>query len=434
MIIGEIIDGTMQKYSDPDFHWIIFPSFPFHPIGNEIPCDDLMVTSRKHGMCKKIHSFIGFVRLLCKFNLRVSRLNLILSKIVKMVRKPIRYVYWLAQLLGWSFYIFLVGLNSYLDDKLTPEVSRLLFGIFVTGILVTHFLRYIIVNNGWLGLSIGAAIPRMLLTVPLMAVLMAANQIVLSEFFIEESDVFEKGLTVADGVGIWVSWFIIFTFWTIIYYAVFFFDKSRNEEIKNLRWEAMKSEIELNNLKSQLNPHFMFNSMNSIRALIDEDPIMAKEAVTKLSNILRSTLLMGRKRLVTVEDELNVIYDYLKLEGIRYEERLRVIYNVDQASYPCLIPPLMVQTLVENAIKHGISKLTTGGDLEIEIRTDGEMLNIRIMNSGVYTGDTENSTGIGINNTVQRLELLFGKKASFNIYNENERVVAQIKLPKNTEL
>lgn len=351
-----------------------------------------------------------------------------------MVRKPIRYVYWLAQLLGWSFYIFLVGLNSYLDDKLTPEVSRLLFGIFVTGILVTHFLRYIIVNNGWLGLSIGAAISRMLLTVPLMAVLMAANQIVLSEFFIEESDVFEKGLTVADGVGIWVSWLIIFTFWTIIYYAVFFFDKSRNEEIKNLRWEAMKSEIELNNLKSQLNPHFMFNSMNSIRALIDEDPKMAKEAVTKLSNILRSTLLMGRKRLVTVEDELNVIYDYLKLEGIRYEERLRVIYNVDQASYPCLIPPLMVQTLVENAIKHGISKLTTGGDLEIEIRPEGDMLLIRILNSGEYTDNIENSTGIGINNTVQRLELLFGKKASFNIYNENQHVVAQIKLPKNTEL
>lgn len=351
-----------------------------------------------------------------------------------MVRKPIRYVYWLAQGLGWSFYIFLVGLNSYLDDKLTPEVSRLLLAIFATGIVVTHIIRYIIVNNGWLALSIGAAIPRMLFTVPLMAVVMAANQVLLSELLIADSDVFEKGLTVADGVGIWVSWFIIFTFWTIIYYAAHFFEKSRNEEIKNLRWEAMKSEIELNNLKSQLNPHFMFNSMNSIRALIDENPKLAKEAVTKLSNILRSTLMMGKKRLVTVEDELNVIYDYLKLEGIRYEERLRVIYNVDQASYPCLIPPLMVQTLVENAIKHGISKLTTGGELEIEIKPVDDYLLIRIMNSGNYTGSIENSTGIGINNTVQRLELLFGKQASFNIHNENQRVVAQIKLPKNTEL
>jgi two-component system LytT family sensor kinase len=351
-----------------------------------------------------------------------------------MVRKPIRYVYWLAQILGWSFYIFLVGLNSYLNDKLTPEVTRLLFAIFASGILVSHFQRYIIVNNGWLGVSIGAAIPRMLISVPIMAVLMSTIQILLSEFLIADSDVFENGLKVADGVGIWLSWFIIFTFWTIIYYAVFFFDKSRNEEIKNLRWEAMKSEIELNNLKSQLNPHFMFNSMNSIRALIDENPELAKEAVTKLSNILRSTLLMGRKRLVTVEDELNVIYDYLKLEGIRYEERLRVVYNVDQASYPCLIPPLMVQTLVENAIKHGISKLTTGGELEIEIKPMDDFLIIKIMNSGVYTGNIENSTGIGINNTVQRLELLFGKKASFNIHNENQRVVAQIKLPKNTEL
>jgi sensor histidine kinase YesM len=350
-----------------------------------------------------------------------------------MISKPIRYVYWLAQVLGWSFYIFLIGLNSYLDDKLTPEVSRLLFAIFATGIVVSHLIRFVIVKNGWLALTIGQSIPRMMITVTIIAILMAAIQILFSELLIEDSDVFEKGLSTADGVGIWVSWFIIFTFWTIIYYATHFFEKSRNEEIKNLRWEAMKSEIELNNLKSQLNPHFMFNSMNSIRALIDENPGLAKEAVTKLSNILRNTLLMGRKRLVTVEDELQVIYDYLKLEGIRYEERLRVIYKVDQACYPCLIPPLMVQTLVENAIKHGISKLTSGGDLEIEIRPDGDMLLIRIMNSGVYTGNIENSTGIGINNTVQRLELLFGKLASFNIQNENQRVVAQIKLPMNTE-
>jgi len=347
-----------------------------------------------------------------------------------MIRKPARWVYWISQILGWSFYIFLIGFNSYLNDKLTREVSWLLFAIFASGIVITHLHRYVIVNSGWLSLSIGGAIVRFLISIPLWAVVMATVQILWSELIIEESDVFEKGLKTAEGFATWLSWFIIFIFWTIIYYAVHFFEKSRNEEIKNLRWEAMKSEIELNNLKSQLNPHFMFNSMNSIRALIDEDPKMAKEGITKLSNILRSTLLMGRKRLVTVEDELNVIYDYLKLEGIRYEERLRVIYNVDQAAYPCLIPPLMVQTLVENAIKHGISKLTGGGDLEIEIKPDGEQLSIRIMNSGQHTGNTENSTGIGINNTVQRLELLFGKKASFNIYNENQRVVAQIRLPK----
>ena len=349
-----------------------------------------------------------------------------------MNRRPTRYVYWIAQILGWSLYIFLSGISIYLDDKLTQEVMQLLFAIFVYGIVITQIHRYIIVHYGWLAFPIGSVILRMVISIFILAIAMAALHILWSELFINDPTLTEKPITFANVFGKWLSWFIIFTFWSIIYYAVFFFDKSRNEEIKNLRWEAMKSEIELNNLKSQLNPHFMFNSMNSIRALIDENPKLAKEAITKLSNILRSTLLMGRKRLVTVEEELNVIYDYLKLEGIRYEERLRVIYNVDQAAYPCLIPPLMVQTLVENAIKHGISKLTDGGELEIEIKPEGENLVIRIINSGEYSSQPSGSTGIGINNTIQRLDLLFAKKATFSIENQHKRVVAQIKLPKIT--
>lgn len=344
--------------------------------------------------------------------------------------KATRFMYWIAQLIGWSIYVLIIGTLSYINGKLTRELSFLLLLIFLMGIIITHLNRYVIIRNGWLGLPIGKAIFRLLIGVSLFALLMSASQILGEATIISDSDILKKGVSPGEGLSAWISWFIIFTFWNTIYYASHFFEKSRNEEIKNLRWEAMKNEIELNNLKSQLNPHFMFNSMNSIRALVDEDPRMAKEGITKLSNILRSTLLMGRKRLVTVEEELNVIYDYLKLEGIRYEERLRVIYNVDQACYPCLIPPLMVQTQVENAIKHGISKLTSGGELELEIKADKDFIYINVKNSGTYTGNIENSTGIGINNTVQRLELLFGKKASFNIRNENGKVIASIKLPK----
>lgn len=347
-----------------------------------------------------------------------------------MERKRPKGIYWITQFLGWSFYVFLIGFLSYLNSELNNEIIIRLLSILVLGILITHLNRIVIVRNGWLGLSIGKAVIRLLIGVTVFAIAMAFCQLFIKGIVDKDAEIFNKGVNTAEVVSAIFAWFIIFTFWNILYYASHFFEKSRNEEIKNLRWEAMKNEIELNNLKSQLNPHFMFNSMNSIRALIDEDPRVAKEGITKLSNILRNTLLMGRKRLVTVEEELNVIYDYLKLEGIRYEERLRVIYNVDQACYPCLIPPLMVQTQVENAIKHGISKLTTGGELELEIKSDKDNIYIDVRNSGTYTGNTENSTGIGINNTVQRLELLFGKKATFNIRNENGKVVASIKLPK----
>src|SRR5690606_14938941 len=97
------------------------------------------------------------------------------------------------------------------------------------------------------------------------------------------------------------------------------------EEIKNLKWQAVKNEIELNRLISQLNPHFVFNSMNSIRALIDEDPKLAKQAVTELSNVLRNSLLMGKKTMVAFSEELKMVKDYLSLEKIRFEEKLQII-------------------------------------------------------------------------------------------------------------
>src|SRR5690606_38237133 len=125
--------------------------------------------------------------------------------------------------------------------------------------------------------------------------------------------------------------------------------------------QAVKNEIELNRLISQLNPHFVFNSMNSIRALIDEDPKLAKQAVTELSNVLRNFLLMGKKTMVAFSEELKMVKDYLSLEKIRFEEKLQIIIKVDDDCMNFLVPPLMIQTLVENGIKHGTSKLPEGG-------------------------------------------------------------------------
>ena len=119
-------------------------------------------------------------------------------------------------------------------------------------------------------------------------------------------------------------------------------------------------EIELNNLKSQLNPHFIFNALNSIRALVDENPSKSKQAINQLSNILRNSLASDKKGLTKFEDELKIVKDYLGLESIRFEERLKTEFDIHPDSQKFLVPPLMIQTLVENGIKHGISKLTAG--------------------------------------------------------------------------
>jgi two-component system, LytTR family, sensor kinase len=176
----------------------------------------------------------------------------------------------------------------------------------------------------------------------------------------------------------------------------------------------------------------MFNAMNSIRALVDEDPAKSKEAITQLSNILRNTLQMGKNKVIPFEEEMNIVNDYLALESIRYEERLKASVSIDPESRSYNIPPLMLQTLVENGIKHGVSKLTNGGILEIKTVVK-DKLHLYIRNSGKINGSLENDHGFGIKNTRQRLQLLYGKEASLKIENEYENMVlTELIIPKNT--
>jgi LytS/YehU family sensor histidine kinase len=220
-----------------------------------------------------------------------------------------------------------------------------------------------------------------------------------------------------------------FTFWSLIYFGFHYLENYKKTEIQNLRWEATSKDIELNKLKSQLNPHFMFNSMNSIRALIDENPAKAKEAVTQLSNILRNTLLMNKSKEIELEEELRIVKDYLALEKIRYEERLNYEFNIDNSALKKLVPPLIVQAQVENAIKHGISRLPKGGVIKVNARIQSNELIMEVINTGEIS-NAASETGFGFVNSQQRLELLYGKDASIQIgaNNENE-VIVKINIP-----
>ena len=177
----------------------------------------------------------------------------------------------------------------------------------------------------------------------------------------------------------------------------------------------------------------MFNAMNGIRALIEEDPDRAKIALTKLSNILRYSLKMERSERVPLSDELETVKDYLDLEKMRFEERLKYNLNIESSAARVEIPPMMIQTLVENGIKHGISKMTHGGEISIDSKIENSELLVEIRNDGHLEDDAlKNSKGFGIANTKHRLNLLFGEKASFSILNENNnKVLARLKIPIN---
>ena len=217
--------------------------------------------------------------------------------------------------------------------------------------------------------------------------------------------------------------------WTLIYYFYHYIENSRTQQLDTLKLEALVKELELKTIKAHINPHFIFNALNSIRALIDENPVRARAAVTELSNILRSSMQAEKLETVTFEKELNIVKDYLALEHIRFEDRLQVEYEIDEDTLDQPIPPMMLQTLVENAIKHGISRQVDGGKVKIISDFKDDYHELVILNTGRLNGN-RNKDGFGLASTQNRLQILFGQKANFDIREVNGNTVeARVLIP-----
>ncbi|HEX4888026.1 MAG TPA: histidine kinase [Luteibaculaceae bacterium] len=342
-----------------------------------------------------------------------------------------RTVYWVAQFSGWLLYATLLVLyNVFFGPGLQPVILKSVGLIVLVGIALTHLYRNIIVALNWLNQPILRAVGLVLMSSALLGTALHASHAVLSNLLIPELDAF-NGFDLAYNLQMVINWIILVLFWSVLYFTTHYFANYKKEEIKNLQMLASQNEIELTNLKSQLNPHFMFNALNSIRALVDEDPKQAKKAITQLSSMLRGALQTGRRQLIPLEEELHLVKSYLSIEKIRFEERLQVSYRIADDTLSYQIPPLMIQTLVENAVKHGISSLTLGGEIAIETLLDGEKLCVKVSNSGLYDPQKSSNSGIGLKNTERRLRLLYGEEASMIIKNENQQVITVLNIPKN---
>ena len=336
--------------------------------------------------------------------------------------------YWLLQLVGWSLYSILQFLIFSFDGQ--PIDGPLLIGEglqLIANILLTHGFRYVIIRFRWLDFSIAKLIGLLILGVLILCG-MGAFIWTLIVLIQNGADVFNlpfDSVVKAFAINM-VESFFLFSFWIFAYFIYLYIERYNN----SLKYEAAIRETELNNLKSQLNPHFIFNALNSIRALVDENPQKSKDAITQLSHILRNSLNSDRQKLVPFSDELGMVKDYLGLEAIRYEERLQAEFRISKESEQVPIPPLMVQTLVENGVKHGISKLKHGGKIVITSIVDKGMLNVEIRNTGQLADSSKSNKGFGIKNTRKRLKMIYGGQASFELSNENdETVLTQIKLP-----
>jgi sensor histidine kinase YesM len=345
-------------------------------------------------------------------------------------------IYWSAQILGWSTYVLVAAVRGYLLDALNIGLLKFLITTFILGIVISHLYRLFVISRNWDHLPLPKLIGRVLISNTIMGFSFFIILAGISDVFFEEN---QQVLVppYEDVFFLSINWILIFILWSALYFAVKFLRNYRSEEFKNLKHEALRHEVELNNLKSQINPHFMFNSMNSIRALIDEEPESAKDAVTRLSNLLRSSLLTGKKKFIPLAEELKLVKDYLALEKIRYEERLDSEININSELLFCMVPPLMLQTLVENSIKHGISTLPRGGKLIIKGTKEKDYFELAVYNSGVYNPvHSRTNTSVGLQNTKKRLELLYGNRSSFSIENIKiegmEFVLTKLTLPIHT--
>ncbi|MBN8545661.1 MAG: histidine kinase [Ignavibacteria bacterium] len=343
-------------------------------------------------------------------------------------------VYWVSQLSGWGGYSLLnllIVLSARADGNISESTDRFLYLIIptltISGILFTHIYREIIRIYGWAELEPRALAPRVFLGSITVAILIF---LLVMAFFLLAGESVRELFTLPNILINWINLSIIVLLWSILYFAIHFFENFQKVEIERLIWEAAVKDFELKALKSQLNPHFMFNAMNGIRALIEEDPEKAKKSITQLSNIFRYSLNIERSETVPLEDEIRTVNDYLSLEQVRYEERLRFLIEVDPSVNFVEIPPMMVQTLVENGIKHGVSKLPKGGEVQIRAYKEKDDLVLIILNSGSLDDKLmADSKGFGLANTKNRLSILYGEKASFTISESDGKVRAEIKIP-----
>lgn len=336
------------------------------------------------------------------------------------------HLYWIFQIGGWSVYALInivVGPLATSEQLSFPELILFLSEAFFF-LMVTHAYRSIIIRYGWLRINITGLIFRVLVATAIIGFVVFCTRIMVSYIL----NVFDEQLYAVSNIfGHSLSNALIAFFWSLLYFIYHYFERFNI----SLKYEAAVNEMQLNQLKSQLNPHFIFNALNSIRALVDENPSKSKTAITALSNILRNSLAADKKRLIDFNDEMKTVKDYLDLESIRYEERLRMDILIDPESERFSVPPLMIQTLVENGIKHGISNLKDGGKIGINTQVHDSYLKIQIRNSGqLKNGALFSPVGYGLKNTRDRLKLIYGDKASFKINNEdNTTVLTEITIP-----
>jgi two-component sensor histidine kinase len=328
------------------------------------------------------------------------------------------WAYWVCQFGGWGG----VAALGWILDALqrissSPSVRQDHFFLpltCITGLIATHLLRAVIKQGQWLEMTPARIIFRYAAALLITALFLSCvGTLLFASPPVGESrtETFTVALLANSSlVGAWMA----------IYFLLHFYEGLHAAQAERALLKEAYTGSQLEALRLQLNPHFLFNALNTIRALMPPSSQEAREALTKLAETLRVTLASSEEMTIPLKRELSVVRDYLGIEKLRFGDHLEIIEAVSPETLDAAIPPLLLLTIVENAIKHGVQHHEEGGTLTISSsREENEIIISVLSPGGVSHGENSVSFGIGLRNVRERLKLIFGEKTSADLFTES---------------
>lgn len=348
-----------------------------------------------------------------------------------MPKKAYSKGYWWIQIISWALMMLTNFWSKALQASEVPPLYYFIEGMmfFILAIITTNIIRNYFQSIRLIEEQSGKKYLKAFGFSAVMgfifsSILIGLAYIVYTAMPIEK----EFGMSWHDMVISTANVMLFVIFWGIFYVVIKSTFRLRNEKIRRLELEAALKEAQLNTLKGQINPHFMFNSLNNIRGLILEDPGKSREMLTRLSEMLRASLNSNKTDVIPLDEEIQTVQNYVALSKIQMEDRLSFDLNIRNGLEDATIPPMVLQLLVENAIKHGIASLPKGGCVTLNIQNKEDSLEILVSNDG-YFNNQNSESGLGLKNIKDRLAILYGGEASFDIGNEDGKVVARLIIP-----
>lgn len=345
--------------------------------------------------------------------------------------KKTTHHYLRAQLMFWSGYCILNIIFMGLWGAVSPFLTMLFIALSIVLGLISHGFRYLFRTyaQGWTLLKTSLHLMWLIPVAALIAQLLLFVLILAITTLTPATAVGAQPTSTGALLGYSINYCIMLTLWSAIYLLRAEFHKRRNSEIAHWQLQAQLKENELQFLRSQINSHFLFNAINNLRTLINEDAEAARAGLADLSILLRGLLQNDGQQLVTLHEEMEWVRGYLSLEALQFENRLTTSITVDENLLTAKLPPLIIQTLVENAIKHGIAARRVGGHLHIDIKKiNTTHWQITVINPLPEFQPTHAGNKIGLRNAHERLQIAFGDNANLSL-TIAEQVTASVEIP-----